>query len=126
MASKNPALEFLEKHDKGQTADELAAAIREVTTAALQHEKKGHVTLKIEINGDGIAAFVTASVAKKVPEADPATAIMFADRKGNLVKSMPGQLSIDSAPKHDDEDREPDTETVGDKVVDINTGEVVG
>jgi hypothetical protein len=115
-------LDFLKDHRKGELIDELTAALREVTEGVLEHDKKGSITLKIEVAplDGGWAAFVSDDLKSKVPEADREGNIMFPDGQNNLHRKDQNQISMADAPA-EDEVRVVD----GENVVNMRTGEVV-
>lgn len=79
--------------DKGRVQAEATAALQEVVSAALLHEKKGGtVTLKLTVNPlESGAVQIVADVTSK-PAKDPAGTIFFADGEGTLSRDNAGMF----------------------------------
>lgn len=93
-----PFAAFLQEQRGGLTHSELSDALAEVTAAVLETGKAGSVTVTLKIKpagkGDASMVFVTDTVATKVPRADRAETLFFADSAGNLARKDPRQTEL--------------------------------
>lgn len=81
---------ILEQHAKGSVQLEASRALADVVAGALDTEKKGYVSVKVEVEPmDSGTVRLKATVTKKVPE-DPAASIWFADGEGQLSRDNAG------------------------------------
>lgn len=91
-----PFSTVLAEHRKGMTMLELSRLLAEVTAAVVEHKKPGSVTLKINIRplaSDGTVV-LSDEIQAKVPTADRASSIFYADDNGNLTRSNPNQPEL--------------------------------
>jgi hypothetical protein len=87
---------WLREHKNGALHAELSEVLAEVTSAVLEHEKVGSLTLKVTVapTKDGRTVFVTDEVKSTIPKADRGGSIMFADADGNLSRRDPRQMEL--------------------------------
>lgn len=114
-----PFAVFLQQHKRGSLATELAAKLQEVVSAVIEHGKKGHLTLRLDVapTKDGMTVFVTDTVKHDPPKADRGGTIMFPDAKGNLHRNDPNQMRLDKFHVVETAAAEP-------VIVDTDTGEI--
>jgi len=117
---QKPFATFLAEHKRGALAHELAEKLQDVVSAVMEHEKKGSLTLKLEVapTKDGMTVYVSDDIKTNIPEADRGASIMFPDEKGNLHRQDPNQLELGKFHVVETNDAAP-------VVVDTATGEVV-
>lgn len=117
--AQKPFAVFLQEHKKGALATELATTLQDVVAAVIEHEKKGSVTLKIDVapSKDGMTVFITDEVKSTVPKPERGGSIMFPDANGNLHRNDPNQMRLERFHVVETANAEP-------VVVDTGTGEV--
>lgn len=117
---RKPFSVFLAEHKRGSLANELAEKMQKIVSAAVEHQKKGSLTLKLEISPskDGVSVYVTDDIKTFIPEAERGGTVMFSDAKGNLYRNDPNQLELGKFHIVETKDEKP-------IVVETNTGEVV-
>lgn len=81
--------------NNGRALEELTEGLRNVVAAAKLTQKKGSVTLTIEVDpaskGDGEIVFLRDKVTVKIPEFTRAAKIFYVDDGNNLVRDDPRQ-----------------------------------
>lgn len=93
-----PFTDVLREHRNGRLVEHLSKRLTEVVAKVQATGKSGEITLKLKITpskGDEPDAFeVTPNVTCKLPEADLAKALFYADEDSQLVRESPTQRSI--------------------------------
>lgn len=87
-------VEIISDLDDGRVVEELTHQLREVVRAARVSEKKGSVTLKIDIEPDGRQFIINASVKPTIPTPTPGMTMFFASDDGDLIKEDPKQEKL--------------------------------
>lgn len=89
-----PFAEFLLKHAKGRTHDELSESLRDVVVAVQEIGKAGTLTLKLTAKrvNDGQVQ-VEAAITTKLPDVAQAS-IWFVTPDGELTRDDPTQLAL--------------------------------
>ena len=92
----NHAVRLLRVQNDGRTIDELDESIKEVVRAACATNKKGKVSLTLDIDpsADGEQVTITATVDSKVPKPVTPARIYFASEEGTVSREHPNQLSL--------------------------------
>lgn len=88
---------FAQEHRGGGMHNELSEKLAELTAAVLQYQKKGSLTLKLEVKpaeGAAVAVLVTDSIESKVPKAGNPPSLFFSDTAGNLSRRDPRQMEV--------------------------------
>ena len=85
---------ILQGYQSGLVLDEMGAAIRAVTEAALLAGKAGKVLLELTFAVSGNAIAVTPKVTTKIPKPEPQAAIFFYDDDYNLTRDDPRQIKL--------------------------------
>ncbi len=87
---------FLHEHRGAGLHNELGEGLAEVVAAVLAHQRKGSVTVKINISPSDIqgAVVVTDKVELKAPEPVPDPSLFFGDDHGNLSRRDPRQVEL--------------------------------
>jgi hypothetical protein len=80
--------------DDGRVVEEMTHQLREVVRAVRTSQKKGSVTLKIDIELDGRQFVVNASVKPTIPTPAAGMTIFFANDDGELRKDDPKQIPL--------------------------------
>jgi hypothetical protein len=83
--------------NEGVTHAELTDALPRLVRTTLETGKPSGLTLKIAVkplSGNTSQIQVVAQVEEKLPKADPAQTLMFADASGNLTRDNPRALTI--------------------------------
>jgi hypothetical protein len=101
---RKPFAAFLQEHRNGGLHGELSEQLAELALAALEHGKKGTLTIKFEVapNADGLTVTITDNLVLKKPEGSRGAGIWFADEHGNLSRRNPMQQEL---PLRDVEER---------------------
>lgn len=91
-----PFAAVLAEHRKGMTMLELSRVLAELSAAVLAHRKPGSVTLRLTLKPLGADGTVVLSdeILARVPTADRASSIFYADTSGNLTRSRPNQPEL--------------------------------
>lgn len=115
-----PFNEFLIEQRKGDAALEWGERLNELVEAVTLHQKKGRMTITIDVTpvGSRAALEVIDEVKLTLPKAPPEGSLFFADDEGNLCRSDPRQTSFEGL-------RDVSVSGEADKVIDVATGEVV-
>lgn len=84
--------------------DELAERLQEVVAAVIETDKKGALTLKLEVakfdrGSGGGAVTIVPSITTKVPEPTKPSALFYASTGGNLHREDPNQISLTFGPR---------------------------
>jgi hypothetical protein len=82
-------------HARGITNLRLTQVIREAIKAALKHNKKSEVTLKIGFSPEKGRLIVSFAEASKLPAEEPDRMMYFVDDDGNPVEQNPHQTALD-------------------------------
>jgi hypothetical protein len=94
-AKVKPFTAFVQELRRGKVAVELSEKLAEVVHAVGEHHAPGSLSLTIKFKPDGDGQLtVQETITCKVPEAQRAPSIFFADEDGNLSRNPPGQLEI--------------------------------
>jgi hypothetical protein len=97
------ATDVLQGIRKGRMMHELAAKLEELTTAIRENNKKGSLTLKLDIDplergdADGMGAIsvvIRDDIKINKPEPKRADTIFFASRSGALTRNNPDQMEM--------------------------------
>lgn len=93
---RKPFAAFVQEHRNGGLHGELSDLLAELVLAALEHEKKGSLTVKLDVapNSDGLTVTITDTVTLKKPEANRGAGIWFSDENGNLSRRNPAQPEL--------------------------------
>lgn len=87
--------QILAGYDSGVLLDEIGAALRECTEAAMMVGKPAKLTLELTISNTAKGALsVTPKITTKIPEVAPNAAIFFADENFNLTRNDPSQREL--------------------------------
>jgi hypothetical protein len=92
-----PFAAVLQDIDNGQVSERLATDVQALVTAVLEQNRKGSITLKLEVaprKGNAHALNVAARVETRLPAPEPVESVFFTDRSGNLHRDDPMQMSI--------------------------------
>lgn len=92
-----PFAEMLTILDQGKAHAEASRALRDLVAAVADIGKPGSLTLSVKVapvkGSDQL--IVAMQVKTSPPKTDPAAAIFFRDRSGNLTREDPRQLTLD-------------------------------
>lgn len=96
VQQRKPFAAFLQEHRNGGLHGELSESLADLVLAALEHGKKGALTIKLEVapNADGITVTITDAITLKKPEAARGAGIWFTDLEGNLHRRNPAQQEL--------------------------------
>ena len=97
MSKRNPSfVDTLKALRRGETSDELDAAITECISATELTGKTSSITVKLVIKPKGFGAFTIADDVKStLPKFDRESTVLFTDANGNLVREDPRQQKLD-------------------------------
>lgn len=109
---------WLREHKGGALHSELGEKLAELTTACIEHNGSGSLTLQIKVksSGDDQTVFIKDDIKSNVPQADRGGSIMFVGDDGSLSRENPRQMSLPM--------RVVETQQGEPVVLDTNTGEV--
>lgn len=96
VAARKPFAAFLQEHRNGGLHGELSDTLAEVVRSALEHRKKGKITITIDVapNADGQTVVITDNVVPKIPLGERGASIWFADEEGNVSRRNPNQPEL--------------------------------
>lgn len=92
-----PFTDVLRDIRKGRVVEAASEQLAEVVKAVLDTNKKGEVTLKLQVSPQGKgdnAVIVSAKLSSKAPQADLPDALFFADLDGDLLRDDPTQTRM--------------------------------
>lgn len=90
-----PIIEALLLANDGEQLIEASDAIRDVTKFIRDNGGKGHVTIKLVVQGEGKRLRITPEVDSKKPKLKAAPTAVFGDHVGNLGLSDPDQFEME-------------------------------
>jgi hypothetical protein len=93
-----PFADWIREQRKGDTHEELSAALNDLVSAVTAHNKPGSltVTFKVEPHKDLADVLVVKDEIKvKAPQAKRTASIFYATRDGNLQRDDPNQMPFD-------------------------------
>lgn len=96
QAGRKPFAAFVQEQRNGGLHGELSDALAELVSAVQSTQKKGSLTLTIQVvpNKDGVTVTVSDKLKAVLPEVDRGAAIFFIQGEGNLVRRDPRQTEL--------------------------------
>lgn len=88
---------FLQEHRGAGLHNELSEGLAELTAAVLRQQKKGSLTVTVNVapaEGAAVAVVVTDEVKVKAPKAATPPSLFFSDDHGNLSRRDPRQTEM--------------------------------
>lgn len=97
MIDNQPFMKMIAELRYGSLLDDLTEKMQELVNACNSTGRKGSLTLTINLSpGKGGEVAITDKIVSKVPELEKGSSIMFITPEGNLQRSDPRQMTIDS------------------------------
>lgn len=91
-----PFAAWLQEQRQGGLHSELSEQLQVLVAAVMEHQKRGALTLTIDVapNRDGVTVFVTDEIKVKAPQPERPATIFYPDSSGNLSRRDPRQPEL--------------------------------